>query len=526
MTISNTTNEISYSVSGDDYAVPFKFFANAELLVLLDDVAQTLGTDYTVTGAGEETGGQVSFVTTPVGTTIRIVRVPPWTQLVNFGAVDEFSSDSFQEVCDRLAIGLINAIRRGGTTHEEFDADDCRIINLEDPEDNQDAATKAWVNAQAIAGTGDVPNPDAADAAARKILMATAASAWNWMVGAVPITEAGDAYKMLMATAADTYDWYATIPLPDAGGDDEDKQLECTGDAWGDWAWRGPLMPNLLINGGMDVWQRNTAFAAPNSDTYCADRWIILSDGNGVVDVYRSTSTPDGGRTSIQIDTVTPNKQFGILQILPNEDAAELIGQKVSLSFFARTEIGQVVNNLRSAVLYWDGTADVVTSDCIATPWPGSGSNPSLVAPNWFYATDCTPTNHALTTSWQRFKLESMTIPPAATNVAVLIWVDDDDCVANDRIHISNVKLERREKASAYVAQKPVDELARCQRFYHKSVLQRFTAQTIMYRHPVPMLGTPSMTTTAGALGGITNIGYYQDAGTPAAVTHTADAEL
>lgn len=64
----------------------------------------------------------------------------------------------------------------------------------------------------------------------------------------------------------------------------------------------GPLagFRNHLINGAMMVAQRGTSFTstttpANNDDTYLLDRWILLSDGNDIVDVTQATEAPAGG---------------------------------------------------------------------------------------------------------------------------------------------------------------------------------------------------------------------------------------
>jgi hypothetical protein len=63
MTIPTSTARNDYVGSGitGPYPVTWKFFENADLLVTVDGVVKTLTTDYTVTGAGEQAGGALSF---------------------------------------------------------------------------------------------------------------------------------------------------------------------------------------------------------------------------------------------------------------------------------------------------------------------------------------------------------------------------------------------------------------------------------------------------------------------------------
>jgi hypothetical protein len=48
---------------------------------------------------------------------------------------------------------------------------------------------------------------------------------------------------------------------------------------------------NLIINGGMDVWQRGTSFLDPASSSYTADRW---KNSTNPTDISRSTDVPSG----------------------------------------------------------------------------------------------------------------------------------------------------------------------------------------------------------------------------------------
>jgi hypothetical protein len=83
MTIASTTSRNDYTGNGvtDTFAYNFKVFDENDLLVTLRDTtgvetAQTIITDYAVTGVGEATGGNVVFVTAPTldyGVTIRRV---------------------------------------------------------------------------------------------------------------------------------------------------------------------------------------------------------------------------------------------------------------------------------------------------------------------------------------------------------------------------------------------------------------------------------------------------------------------
>lgn len=239
----------------------------------------------------------------------------------------------------------------------------------------------------------------------------------------------------------------------------------------GDGSWAVPSTgyakyDNLLANGGFRVPQRGTTFDATTSplnsdDTYLLDRWVLLSDGNDIVDVTQDTTVhPTGGYASIKLEVETADKQFGIVQILEGKNAAAIIGGEASLSFDARMAAADDnTHSLKAVVLAWDGAEDTVTSDVVDT-W---GATATFVA-NW--TGENTPGSNTLTTGWQTFSIENISIDTAsAKNVAVFIYCDQTDGAVDDAVYISNVKLEYGTSATAYVVRPYAEELALCQRY-------------------------------------------------------------
>lgn len=226
---------------------------------------------------------------------------------------------------------------------------------------------------------------------------------------------------------------------------------------------------NLLNNGGFAVAQRGTSFTAAstlpnNDDSYLIDQWILLSDGNDIVDVSQNALTAEQNPFYMRALVATANKKFGFLQIIEQKECPQE-GESVSLSFRARTTAA-AIRNVRAAVLSWDSTADAVTSDVVSA-WNAEGSNPSLVA-NWTY--ENTPTDLALSTDWQTFTIEDIAVDTTGVkNLGVFIWCDDGDAAVNDVLDIEWVKLERGGLASEFTPNRFVEELQRCMWFYQKS---------------------------------------------------------
>jgi len=263
---------------------------------------------------------------------------------------------------------------------------------------------------------------------------------------------------------------------------------------------------NFLINGNMDIWQRNTS-ATPNDDVYCgADRWNFLTETNGAWTVARDTDVPAGSRYSMKLTNVTLNKQCAIVQIIETANAKVLDDGTVSLSFYAKTTSSEI-SNLRAAILTWGSTADSVTSDVISS-WAQNGTDPTWAA-NW--TVENTPSNLALTNSWARYTIENVAIDTATVNnIAVVIWVDDGTIAANDDFWVTQVQLNYGSTATPYKHRTYAEELALCQRYCFQ-MKTNGTAQTTvsgmgyaagtgrvaaMAPHPVPFRVVPTITAT------------------------------
>ena len=114
MTVSSTTVKNSYSGNGSttQFAYGYKIFADTDLIVIIRSAAgtetvKTLTTHYTVAGAGDASGGSITFTTgnTPAsGETIVIIREVPQTQAIDYIANDPFPAESHEEGLDRATM--------------------------------------------------------------------------------------------------------------------------------------------------------------------------------------------------------------------------------------------------------------------------------------------------------------------------------------------------------------------------------------------------------------------------------------
>jgi hypothetical protein len=110
MSVSSTTTKVSYSGDGSTtvFAYTFKVFADADLRVIErasngTETVKTLTTHYTVSGAGTDSGGNVTFTTAPAsGVTVIIKRNLGLTQGTDYIENDPFPAESHEDALDRL----------------------------------------------------------------------------------------------------------------------------------------------------------------------------------------------------------------------------------------------------------------------------------------------------------------------------------------------------------------------------------------------------------------------------------------
>jgi hypothetical protein len=104
MAVQTQVSRIDYVGNGAQtiFPYPFRIFLTADLRVLVSNVVQTLTTHYTVSGAGEEGGGNVTFVTAPAnGAAVSIRRVLGLTQTVDYQELTAFPAEVNEQALDR-----------------------------------------------------------------------------------------------------------------------------------------------------------------------------------------------------------------------------------------------------------------------------------------------------------------------------------------------------------------------------------------------------------------------------------------
>jgi len=242
--------------------------------------------------------------------------------------------------------------------------------------------------------------------------------------------------------------------------------------------------PNLLINGGFDVWQRGTDFPE-GSQQYTADRFkvdsncaVIRLNAEGQPNhvpsqdfAYSARITPTAGSvarifTSVELTTANVTAPFK-----QNQD--------YTLSFYAKTfTLGS--NDLRLYAAYANNAF---------------GTNASVIVNNATIAT--------LTNGWARYEytFNTGTIAPNSGNLCFAIILTA--VTTDDGIELTGVKLEQGSVATPWFYEDYGTTLAKCQRYFYKLVIAsgnfgfpafRLNTNWIAYtfKAPVTMRKTPA----------------------------------
>jgi len=485
MTIQSNVNDgITHSGNGSttNFSFPFKVNSSSQVEVIIRDAngdETVLSTNYTVNNPTVEGSGTVDYPDSgdalPSGSKITIQPKMDYLQSTDLRNQGRFAPETHEDAFDTLMMHIKELKGEVNRTIQFKKSSELTGAEFgEDPVDNKLIAwdgvtgkTKNAVTTAAVVTTfweTVLANADLSDslddlgipAFSQTLLAATTAAIARGTLDAEQIINS--------LTAVSSLQLADQLPFADNSDSDYSKKI-----TYQNFIDNFPSGENLIINGQGLIGQRGTSFdstttPANSDDTYLLDRMLLLSDGNDIVDVSQETTeVPNGAYSSIKFDVETANKQFAYCQILEAKDAAKIIGGTASLSFKAKKGGSNVtLEILRAAIISWDSTADTVTSDVIAT-WAGAGTNPTL-ATNWTY--ENTPSDLTLTTSFQTFKIENVSIDTAsANNVAVLIWCDDTDATVGDLAYIGDIKLEDGSIATPYEFENYSEVLHKCNRF-------------------------------------------------------------
>ena len=189
MTVSSAQSYVEYSGDGATkaFTIPFYFLLNTDIGVMIADASGNVtdlvnGTNFSVTGQGDSSGGTVTLNTAyAAGNTILVYRNPPVTQETKYYENGKFPANSHEKALDKLTMLIQEygwnfralSLRRPNVYAKYYDAKGNRISNLGDPTADSDAVNKKYADSAvsgAVAGEAAIrAAADIAEATIRAI---------------------------------------------------------------------------------------------------------------------------------------------------------------------------------------------------------------------------------------------------------------------------------------------------------------------------------------------------------------------
>jgi hypothetical protein len=214
---------------------------------------------------------------------------------------------------------------------------------------------------------------------------------------------------------------------------------------------------NLVINGGMDIWQRGTTQSGGGS-YFIADRWNHFRDAyaSGIT-VSRQTASLASFQYCARIQRDSGNTStngLGFTQNIESINSIPFQGKSVTVSFWARA--GENYSSSGSSLLcvIYSGTG---TDEASRNGITGSSQIISFAS--------------TLTTSWQRFTATG--IVPSNSNqiLPTFYYSPTGTSGANDYYEITGIQLEQGSSATPFsrAGGDIQGELAKCQRYYWRT---------------------------------------------------------
>lgn len=232
-----------------------------------------------------------------------------------------------------------------------------------------------------------------------------------------------------------------------------------TGLSWQPYTTQQSAGKNLVINGGMDVWQRGTSFAYSNSTyVYSADRFEHVRNAYTLgATASRQAAQLEGFRYCLRVqrDSGTSSTQpIFIDHSMETVESLRVIGKTVTLSFYARKGAN------------YSASSNILTGRIIT----GTGTDQALK--NYTNAAIPISVDCVLSDSWQRFSVTG--VVTAGVNEIGLNFVSTPTGTAgaSDYFEITGIQLEIGSVATPFSRAVGTiqGEISACQRYY-----QRFT---------------------------------------------------
>jgi hypothetical protein len=350
MTVSSSTNRVSYAGNGSTTVFPYtyKIFDQDDLTVILraangTETVQTITSQYTVSGVGNAGGGNVTMLTAPAsGTTLVILREQDLVQELDIVPNDPFPADSLEGALDKLTFMV--------QQHEETLGRSLKVsrtTTITSPEFTEDPATRAN-KFLSFDASGDLFVADTTDGGvAVSTYMETflqssdSPTAFTYL----GVTSSAAELNTLDGITASTAELNTLDGITATTAQLNNSQFLPSS---------GPLSNrNKIINGSMTIDQRNAGAAVtPTNTQYLVDRWWTwLSQASKITAQQNAggVTPPAGfptyqGITSSSAYSVLTSDYFALVQHVEAINFTDLAwgtadAKPVTLSFWVRSSL-------------------------------------------------------------------------------------------------------------------------------------------------------------------------------------------
>jgi len=250
---------------------------------------------------------------------------------------------------------------------------------------------------------------------------------------------------------------------------------------------------NLIINGGMNIWQRATTFTGNQAGFQGADRWKCTYQDAGAIKQERVDYTSSTGDiyNSMKLTCTTSGSYGNSVRFQYNLETADVVGLRgKTVTASAYVKQLHADSNFHNFGFQYSNSA---------TDYGDFGS--------WTAANSAAYTSSLTVNSFVRIS-RTYTIPNDARSLCVFFDCQSDTGNVNAIIEIANIQLELGSVATDFEHRSYGEELALCQRYawkYGGELTDEYLAGTGLYRdsnkihfgpiqYPVTMRGIPSMT--------------------------------
>lgn len=261
------------------------------------------------------------------------------------------------------------------------------------------------------------------------------------------------------------------------------RELANLGNAYSDGALSNR---NLIINSQMAVAQRGTSTSTIN--VYLVDRWRsyggALTHTMSQQNVLSSLGTSKYALRMQRNSGATETNNTGFAQGIESANCYGLAGTTLTLSFKARKG-ADLSGQFNSRVFFGTG----VDQNPVGMTGQTSSSAAQTLSTDWTYFT------------------QTVSVPSGTTQMTVgFDWTPSGTAGANDWFEVAEVQLERGDTATPFEHRSYGQELALCQRYFHKFGADGIKAVSagatwtsayayFPYKLPVTMRATPTLTT-------------------------------